>query len=239
MEHAFSAAELLNVWERARSLSPTDCALLLMASADTGISREQLAQCSIGRRDAELLRLRERLFGSRMTGRADCPACGQAMEMNFGVAEIQTALPSEPAEYFTANFGEYEIRFRLPDSSDLATIVPAEDVAMHKRRLLQRCVLSAARAGQPFAAAQLPDDVVSSVSERMSELDPQGDVQLALTCPNCSHQWHAPLDIVSFVWSEIQTWAVRLLRDVHVLASTYGWREADILALSPWRRQVG
>ena len=30
---------------------------------------------------------------------------------------------------------------------------------------------------------------------------------------------------------------VRFLRDVHTLASTYGWREADILALSPWRRQ--
>ena len=32
----------------------------------------------------------------------------------------------------------------------------------------------------------------------MSELDPQGDVQLALTCPQCSHQWQAPLDIVVF-----------------------------------------
>ena len=62
MEHALSAAELLNVWERARSLPPTDGALLLMASADAGISREQLAQFSIGRRDAELLRLRERTF---------------------------------------------------------------------------------------------------------------------------------------------------------------------------------
>ena len=91
MEHALSAAELLNVWERARSLPPTDGALLLMASADAGISREQLAQFSIGRRDAELLRLREELFGSRMTGRADCPACGQPMEMNFSVAEIQAA----------------------------------------------------------------------------------------------------------------------------------------------------
>ncbi len=58
----------------------------------------------------------------------------------------------------------------------------------------------------------------------MSELDPQGDVQIALSCPQCSHRWHAPLDIVSFVWSEIHAWAVRLLRDVHALASAYGWR---------------
>ena len=45
-----------------------------------------------------------------------------------------------------------------------------------------------------------------------------------LTCPQCSHHWHAPLDIVSFVWSEIHAWAVRLLHDVHALALAYGWR---------------
>ena len=237
MEHAFSAAELLNVWERARSLSPTDCALLLMASADGGISRDQLAQCSIGERDAELLNLRENLFGSRMTGRADCPECGQAMEMNFSVAEIR-ATPTKSAETFIAEFGDYKISFRLPNSSDLAMLVAEEGVAGQKRRLAERCVLSATRDGQPFAAELLPDNVVGDLSERMSELDPQGDVQLALTCAHCSHHWEAPFDIVSFVWSEIHAWAMRLLREVHVLASRYGWGEAEILALSPWRRQV-
>jgi hypothetical protein len=29
-----------------------------------------------------------------------------------------------------------------------------------------------------------------------------------------------------------------MLRDVHALATAYGWREADIVAMSPWRRQV-
>ncbi len=238
MEHALSAAELLNVWERAQSLPPTEGALLLMASADAGTSREKVAQLSIGRRDAELLRLREKLFGSRMAGRTDCPACGQPMEMNFSVAEIQAPPSPESAEHFSADFGDYEIGFRLPNSSDLATLVPGEDVATQKRGLAQRCVVNATRAGQPLAADQLPENVVSSLSERMSELDPQADVQLALTCPQCSHQWQAPLDIVSFVWSEIHAWAMRLLRDVHVLASSYGWSEAEILALSPWRRQA-
>jgi hypothetical protein len=43
---------------------------------------------------------------------------------------------------------------------------------------------------------------------------------------------------VSFFWNEINTWAYRMLRDVHALATAYGWREADIVAMSPWRRQV-
>jgi hypothetical protein len=72
----------------------------------------------------------------------------------------------------------------------------------------------------------------------MSELDPQGDVQLALNCPSCRHHWTAPFDVVSYLWIEIQSWASRLLREIHLLASAYGWREADILALSEPRRRA-
>ena len=72
----------------------------------------------------------------------------------------------------------------------------------------------------------------------MAEADPQADIQLALSCPACGHQWLSTFDIVSFFWSEINAWAYRILREVHILASAYGWREADILAMSPYRRQL-
>ena len=62
-------------------------------------------------------------------------------------------------------------------------------------------------------------------------------LELALSCPSCRHQWQATFDIVSFFWSEINAWAHRSLQEVHTLALAYGWREADILAMSPWRRQ--
>ena len=39
-------------------------------------------------------------------------------------------------------------------------------------------------------------------------------------------------------WTEVQAHAAQLLRDVHLLASNYGWREAEILNLSPVRRQA-
>jgi hypothetical protein len=43
--------------------------------------------------------------------------------------------------------------------------------------------------------------------------------------------------VVSFFWMEVESWAYRILRQVHALASAYGWSEGDILAMSPWRRQ--
>ena len=62
--------------------------------------------------------------------------------------------------------------------------------------------------------------------------------ELALACPECGHRWTETFDIVSFLWAELDSCAHRLVGDVHSLASAYGWRESDVLALSPSRRQA-
>jgi hypothetical protein len=71
----------------------------------------------------------------------------------------------------------------------------------------------------------------------MAEADSQADVRINLSCPACEHQWQAAFDVLSFFWSEITAWAHRILSDVHALAYAYGWREADILNMSPRRRR--
>lgn len=43
-------------------------------------------------------------------------------------------------------------------------------------------------------------------------------------------------DIGAYLWEEVDAWADRTLRDVHLLAASYGWSERDILDLSPARR---
>ena len=65
----------------------------------------------------------------------------------------------------------------------------------------------------------------------------KAEVQLTLNCPACEHSWSVLFDITTFVWAEISSLARRLLREVHILATAYGWHEADILAMSAIRRQ--
>jgi hypothetical protein len=72
----------------------------------------------------------------------------------------------------------------------------------------------------------------------MAEADPQADVQLNLSCPQCAAAWSAPFDIEAFLWTEIAAWAGRTLQEVHGLARAYGWREQDILSLSATRRRI-
>jgi hypothetical protein len=103
--------------------------------------------------------------------------------------------------------------------------------------LFERCLLSVSCDGQMCKLDNLPDEILSKVEAAMSAADPQAEVQLDLFCPSCQHNWLATFDIASFLWSEINVWAQRLLNEVHLLAKAYAWREADILAMSPTRRR--
>jgi len=98
--------------------------------------------------------------------------------------------------------------------------------------------VSARRGSEPIAASELPPSVVTETASRMAHADPQADVQLDLRCPACGTAWQAAFDMPAYFWSEIDAWAQCTLGEVHVLARTYGWRESDILALSPGRRRL-
>jgi hypothetical protein len=104
--------------------------------------------------------------------------------------------------------------------------------------LLERCILQAVCKGKYVLFQQLPSHVKDAVITQMAQADPQANVPIDISCSACNHQWRSFFDIVSFFWTEINAWAFRVLREVHTLAITYSWREADILAMSPRRRQL-
>lgn len=226
-----SAQELLDAWERGLAEPPVRRALILLAAACPGEDPEDLARESVGRRDARLLTLREWTFGPRLVSLASCPICAERLETAFDVPDIRVASrEDDPPETLSLTFDGSELTFRLPNSLDLAVLSAAGSVEGARRRLLERCLLVG-------AVNDLPEEALEAVARRMGEADPQGDVELSLTCPACGHSWLASFDIASFFWTEIDAWARGLLHEIHLLASAYGWREADILALSPWRRR--
>jgi hypothetical protein len=235
---ALTASTLLGAWERALSQRPAERALTLLVLANTELPPERLAALTIGQRDAHLLNLRESAFGPQMTGVAACPACSRQLEVRFTVSSVRVAAPPNPVGPCTLTHAGYQVGFRLPNSDDVTALTPDLDRSANQSRLLERCLLNVCCNGEAVPFDELPDELIAAVSDRMAEADPQAEVQLSLDCPECGHRWQAPLDILSYLWAEIHEWATRLLRDIHTLASAYGWRETDILALSSWRRQA-
>ncbi len=232
-----SAPEFVRAWEGGQARPLAERALLLLAYACPEESWEELAALPIGYRDARLLTLREWALGTQLNCLAHCPACTEPLDLSFSVDDVRAEAVAPPAADLTLQVEGYDVAFRLPDSTDLATLGETGDEDAARRCLLERCLLSARRNGKKRPVNRLPAAVLDAVVARMAETDPQADVHTVLTCPACTHTWQASFDIVSFFWAEIEDWAHRTLRDVHRLASAYGWGETEILALSPQRRR--
>ena len=243
MMHALSAQEILRIWETGSGQHPVDRALTILATAFPELPRESLVALSVGQRDRYLLDVRKWTFGTRLACFTECLQCRERLEFELDVNDIQVeqseAYPVPPEVYraYTAQSERYELSFRLPASLDLAAIAVCADIGAARDLLVQRCLLQVTSDGVEVDVKAVPQVVIATLAEHMGERDPQAEVQIDLICPACDYRWPVLFDIVVFLWKEICVQAKRLLREIHTLAWAYGWREADILSLSPARRQ--
>lgn len=236
---ALSAQDLLRIWDYASGAPPVRRALYLLRAA-SGEELESLRRMPVGRRDRLLFQLREWAFGNRLNCWSTCPACGERLESSFTVADIVREEPSPAPEAYALQFDGFLARFRLPDSADLEAIERYSSLTEARSALLDQCVLSVEHGAESLAPGHLPEPLLARIVEEMERCDPQANILLDFHCAvaTCGHRWTEHFDIVSFFWKEIHVWARRTFREVHALASAYGWSEAEIISMSPMRRQL-
>lgn len=244
------ASVLLDAWEQAMDVSPTRRALVLLSVALPNTEPADLAALPIGVRDHYLMRFRQALFGDSVQGVAQCPQCGEHLDLSFRLQDIglnENNDVSDPVASATATNvlewcnAEFSIQYRLPSSEDMLKILSSADTSQAQLTLLNHCVLSAKSietGNETIAPANLPNNVTASLAQAMSEADPLACTELQLNCPACQHAWLALFDIAHFLWIEVHAWARHTLQDVQALARAYGWREQDILAMSARRRRL-
>ncbi len=115
-----------------------------------------------------------------------------------------------------------------------ATEYSNSGTAVGEQAAAQRLLASCCCGSEP--AADWTEEDMEIIGERLSQADPLAEILLHFDCPACSASFDESLDLGGFVWAEIENRAKRIFQDVHALASAYGWRESEILALSPARR---
>src|SRR5215207_4830650 len=96
---------LLDAWDRGReegSLVGRVRALLALAGLNDGC-----ATLPLGAANVSLLDLRANLFGPHLICVVDCPACGNALELDVSASDLGSAAPSDvPNELTIAMSGE-------------------------------------------------------------------------------------------------------------------------------------
>lgn len=198
-------------------------------------SRGLVQHMLVGDRDYLMLQLRRMTLGENISAVLVCPACHAKMDMDFKVGDVQVERHSQTAMIYTLELnqgGETRriVRFRLPTGADQEDILGL-DAGNPADALLHRCLVD--DGGAPLSA-----DERSEVIEVMEQLAPKIDLELDITCPECSHTFLEPFDTTVFFLREMGMNSDQLLREIHLLAFHYHWSEADILSLTRARRRA-
>ena len=221
-----NASELLHVWEIGQSLPPLERVIFLLARAGW----QDAGSLTIGHKNRALLTLHEELFGPQMACVAGCPQCAARLEFSLSTAVFLLSEQHEPAQTLAVEHKAYSLTVRQPELRDL------QAAQGQGASLYAQCVIDAQLGEEMVSIDALPESTRRRVAEALLLDDPLLDIQLALDCPNCGAAWKSQLDLLAFLWQEIEQWGQQMLRNIHRLASAYGWSEQEILALSAWRR---
>jgi hypothetical protein len=226
--------------DAAEEISPAQLATAALGRALVGVGgataggEETARELTIGDRQALLLHLRRITVGERMSCVFSCPMpeCGEQLELELRVEDLLVRAEGPTRRWHEVEHGGRRARFRLPTGGDqerAARTALAEGIDASVSELLAAC----AEGGAGDWSAELRDRVIS----RMSELDPQAELVLTLTCPVCDRASSVPFDLIAYLRDELLDRVSRLERDVHTLASAYGWSEEEILGMAPGRRR--
>jgi hypothetical protein len=189
-------------------------------------------ELSAGDRVALLIELRRLVAGDEMPCVLDCPwsDCGERLEVELDAAElVAEAAGGGPGGKL--DFGGERLAFRLPTGADeerAARTALEADPEVAARELMGACLVD--------PPDSLPTGLEDALGAAVAQADPHVEITLALSCPACGRESEVELDVASYLWCELEMRLARLDREVHLLASHYGWSEAEILALGERRR---
>lgn len=207
------------------------------------VRAEFVRQLSVGDREALLLHLRRLTLGGRISCLLRCPNCGEKMDLDLQVDELLLPPYARGQRFHEIELSDasnlYHVVFRVPNGEDqeAAVSAAAESIDLAADVVLRRCIQSITdQRGERMA--EIPQAVMEQVPETMAALDPQAEVLLDLTCPECRAGFVAPFDAADYICQELAFGERQFYREVHALSFHYHWNEEAILRLTRRKRQI-
>jgi hypothetical protein len=201
---------------------------------DLTVTEELVRRLLVGDRDFLVLQLRRLTLGDDFQAVSACPFCNAKLDVSFKAREIPIEFRPQQAARSSIDFTDPRpagrtVFFRLPTGADQEAALGVRSDPV--KAILDRCIVD-------DSGGQLSAPEQEAVIEAMERIAPEIDVELDLSCPDCSKTFVAHIDTTAFFFAEIRLSARQLMREVHALAFHYHWSEADILRLRRDRRHT-
>jgi hypothetical protein len=197
---------------------------LLAALGERGVG--ELRVLGLPDWEETLLALHVHLFGAQIEAELTCPHCGAGVLVAFDARELPRGAAPVPRAPLALG------ALRLGDILDLEKSTARGEAAL--AFLLAR----SAEIGVDEAGMLLAGTDRAAFESALEALAAGLAIELGTSCADCAAPIAAPFDIAVFLDSEIGARSARLLDEVHLLASSYHWSEAEILGLPSSRRQA-
>jgi hypothetical protein len=206
----------------APSMPAAVTAALAAALAEIGgepATPEAVRELAVGDRQFLARRLGAHLGRDRVWLTAACRACGT--DFDFEVPQTELPVKEAGAGY---PYAEVEgLRLRVPTGGDQEAVADLDDDEA-VRALFERCLLGGTADDGDLAAAETAVEAVA----------PEVALAALAACPACG----ASNEIAVDPYLALSVSPDELFVEVHLLASSYHWSEAEILALPRARRQL-
>lgn len=210
-------------------------ARLLEDQPGAEIRPDNVWSMSLADRDRLVAELYAMCFGDSVQSRSTCAECQQAFDVSFSVPALVASCEDRVREALSrleeSGAGEHfqlpgGATFRAPAVEDerfIASASPEHAV----EQLFQRCIVH----GDSPSARQ-------DVQRALEEVAPLLCLELDATCPECTATHRLAFDMVRFFFEALNAERPLLFREVHCLASAYGWSHDEIMRLPRHERRA-
>lgn len=161
---------------------------------------------------------------------AECGNCDSAFDAEVIQSEMPVKEAPDPYPFASVVIRRRRWKFRVPAGIDQESVAgPRGDHSSDARKLLESCLVGPLDADFEMLSARDMARVESALEDASPEV---GNVILS-DCPSCE----APNEIFLDPYAGIEPNVDELLSDVHVIAATYQWPQAEILGMGRNRRR--
>lgn len=168
---------------------------------------------------------------------AECGRCGESFDFYVEQSSLPVKEAGKGAPWAEAETSRGTCRLRLPTGADQEAIAAVEDDREALRELAARCLVAVdgARVDEESAwRRRLPDEDLAAIEAALEGVAPEVALRARVRCPQCAHDHDVWVD----PYLGLEGLGEELLAEIHELASTYHWSEAELLSLPQERRRL-
>ncbi|MEA2563883.1 MAG: hypothetical protein QOH06_5387 [Acidobacteriota bacterium] len=203
----------------ASSMPKAVTSVLAAALAELGgepVAEETVRNLPVGDRQFLVRQLSVYLGHDPVWLTATCRACGESFDFEVRQADLPVKEAGESFPYAEAG----GLRLRVPTGADQEAIAGLSDERA-VRALFERCRIEG-------------DGDRAAAEAALEEVSPEVALAALASCPACGASNEVAVD----PYLGLPAHSEELFAEVHCLASSYHWSEAEILALPRARRQL-